>query len=212
MSIKGLYTICDASSCRGTSLPALAEQLLCGGATILQLRVKGRDEPARRQRRVAAKAIMNLKTRFRFLFIVNDDPLLARDLGADGVHVGEDDTPIAHCRRLLGPHKLIGYSSHQLEEAQAAQTAGADYVAFGAIFPSPTKGPGHPVQGLSRLQALTAQLRIPNVAIGGINQENVADVLAAGADAVAMISALNRAPNAISATRQMVNRIQQFRS
>lgn len=207
MSIKGLYAICDASGGQRRSLPDLAAQLLCGGASILQLRVKGSDEAARRYRAETACRIMQLKSRFRFQFIINDDPVLARDIGADGVHIGADDTPITHCRRLLGPSMLIGYSAHDPDEALAAEAGGADYVAFGAIFPSPTKGPGHPVQGLAKLRALTARLRVPSVAIGGINHGNVVQVLHAGADAVAMISALNQAANVVSATRQMRNQI-----
>ncbi len=201
--VRGLYAICDNSLCPDRPMVELAEQLLLGGAPTLQLRIKGRDLESKARRRRAAEQILALKRRFAFNFIINDDPQLVRDLGADGVHVGADDSPVDHCRRLLGPRKLIGYSSHSLAEAYAAEQAGANYVAFGAIFPTATKGPDHPVQGLDKLKELARTLSVPVVAIGGITLENAAELIEAGASAIAMISALTLAPNVVTATRQM---------
>ncbi len=197
--IRGLYALCDNVR--------LAEELLIGGAPILQLRIKGCDPDNLRRRSTIARAITDLKKRYEFTFLINDDLLLARELGAAGVHVGADDPPVAHCRRVLGPSRLIGYSAHSLTEAYAAEQAGADYVAFGAIFPSPSKGPDHPVQGPDKLKELVRTVNVPIVAIGGINQDNVQDVLSTGAAAVAMISALSWATNVPGATRAMLNRM-----
>ncbi len=202
--IHGLYALCDNSLCPHRPLPWLAEQLLLGGASIIQLRAKGRDATTTQQRRQAARTITQLKQRFTFCWIINDDPYLARELGADGVHIGQDDPSIQECRRLLGPSKLIGYSAHSLAEAIAADQAGADYVALGAIFPSPTKGPDHPVQGLATLKKVCSAITAPVVAIGGITHHNIQDIFSHGAAAAAMISALTTAPNVICATRQML--------
>lgn len=207
-SIQGLYAVCDNSPCPDRPLTDLAEELLLGGASTLQLRIKGPDELSRERRRAAAGHIAQLKGKFPFCFIINDDLELARDLAADGVHVGADDPGIAECRRYLGSSKIIGYSAHSLKEAREAEQAGADYVSFGAIFPSPTKGPDHPVQGLKRLRHVVETLTVPLVAIGGITEDNIQDVMKTGCAAAAMISALVAAPNVITATRMMLHSIQ----
>lgn len=205
--LSGLYALCDNTPCPDRSHASLAFDLLCGGAQILQLRMKNKTARGRRE---VAQYIMKLKQKFHFSFIVNDDPELVRDLGADGVHVGSDDLEVSACRRFLGPLKYIGYSAHSLREAREAEAAGADYVAFGAIFPSPSKGPGHPVQGIRNLKKVVSSLQVPVVAIGGITHENVPSVLKTGVTAVAMISALAAAPNVTSATQQMVQIMREF--
>ena len=199
--IRDLYAICDNSLCPERSLEYLATELVQGGADVLQLRVKGQDDFTRQRREAAAHFIMRLKAEYSFCFIINDDPALVLHLGADGVHVGADDPSVDACRRLLGPSKIIGYSAHAIDEAKAAAQSGADYVAFGAIFPSQTKGPEHPVQGLRRLRRLVRQISVPVVAIGGLNADNVASACASGARAVAMIQALTAAPNIQIAAR-----------
>ena len=159
---------------------------------MIQLRDKMRAGSPERAERFAetARRIQALKAKYDFLWIVNDDLQTALEIGADGVHVGKDDPPVRECRKILGPGKIVGYSSHALEEALDAERSGADYVAFGAIFPTPTKGPGHPVQGLEKLREVVRSLRVPVVAIGGIDRSNVDSVLATGVASVAMISAL----------------------
>ncbi|HEX5035557.1 MAG TPA: thiamine phosphate synthase [bacterium] len=194
-SISGLYAIVDSGVTPSADLAALAEDYLKGGAAVIQLRDKRRADSAERSRmfRETAGRIQSLKSRYDFLWIVNDDLQTALEIGADGVHVGKDDPPVGECRKILGPGKIVGYSSHAFEEAVEAERLGADYVAFGAIFPTPTKGPGHPVQGVERLREVVACLKVPVVAIGGINRDNVKDVLATGVHSVAMISALANA-------------------
>ncbi len=203
MTIEGLYAIVDRSHSlkkNEDNLASLAEDYLKGGVTILQLRDKERHRDPK-QFFKTAQAIQSLKKKYSFLFIVNDEPAIAREIGADGVHVGADDPSIASCRKTLGENAVIGYSAHSLIEAKRAEAEGADYVAFGAIYPTPTKGPGHPVQGLSRLCDMVSTLRVPVVAIGGIGRNNVADVWATGVASVAMISALAKAADRVAEVR-----------
>ncbi len=190
--VRGLYAIVDATFSRGVSLSVLAHEYAVAGAGIIQLRDKERNasQESRDNFREAAFRIAALRRERPFLFIVNDDPDVALAVGADGVHVGKGDARIEDCRRLLGPGRLVGYSSHSLEEALEASRRGADYVAFGAIFPTALKGPGHPIQGIDKLKNVVKALRVPVVAIGGIGRDNVKEALATGVASVAMISAL----------------------
>lgn len=201
--IRGIYAIVDSIVTPHEDLAALAEDYLKGGVSAIQLRDKRREESPERARifRETARQIQALKERYSFVWIVNDDLKVAQEIGADGVHVGKDDPSLEECRRILGPDKIIGYSSHDPDEAVDAERRGADYVAFGAIFPTPTKGPGHPVQGLEKLRQVVQAVRIPVVAIGGINRSNIKDVLAAGVHSVAMISALAKSGDRIEEAR-----------
>jgi len=148
---------------------------------------------------------MGFKKQYPFTFIVNDFVEIALEVGADGVHVGQDDLPIEEVRKKVGNKMLIGYSSHSLEEALKAQKRGADYVAFGAIFPTKTKAPGHPVQGLEKLGQVVKKLSIPVVAIGGINKNNFRQVKETGVAAIAMISALTESKNIAAETQFFVS-------
>lgn len=201
-AIAGLYAIIDPQF-----LPArwtvahYARALLAGGCDIVQLRVKANDPAAREQRHRWARALVALKSEYDFCCIINDDAECARDVGADGVHIGQDDGTIARIRTVVGSQRLIGYSSHALEEAQQAAAAGADYVALGAIFPTATKGPGHPVQGCEQLRAVVHAVSCPLVAIGGITRANVAAVWATGVSSVAMITGLSFADDPTAEVR-----------
>ncbi len=199
---QGLYTLCDTTFSPQYSHLQLARMLLAGGAPILQLRMKGEDDLSRV--RSIATEILQLKTLYSFKFILNDYVDLAAELAVDGVHVGENDLPVPEVRKRVGK-KLIGYSSHSLAEAQKAQEEGADYIALGAIFPTKTKGAGHPVQGLDLLREFVRQIDVPKVAIGGIGRENFRSVLETGVDAIAMITALTQAPDVTEATRFFVS-------
>lgn len=202
-TLRGIYAIIDPSVVTDLSPENLALDYLRGGISILQLRDKRRSEStlARRRFRETALKIAALKKEFSFLFIVNDDIEVAKEVGADGVHVGVDDAALEVCRTVLGKEKIIGYSSHSLEEALEAEKRGADYVAFGAIYPSPTKGPGHPVQGVNRLKEVVSCLKVPVVAIGGIGRNNIKEVLSTGVSMVAMISALAKARDRVQESR-----------
>ncbi len=206
--INGLYTICDVSFSPQYSYQELARLFLLGGASILQLRMKGEKDLGKVKE--AAGAILQEKKKFSFTFLINDFVEVARELPVDGVHLGKDDLPLEKARALLGQEKIIGYSSHSLKEAREAERLGADYVAFGAIFPTRTKGPGHPVQGTEKLREVVQALKVPVVAIGGITRENVDAVLGTGVASFAMITALTQAPDVSEATRWFVERFERF--
>lgn len=204
-SVHGLYAIVDPQFGGGRDTIILARELLAGGCRLLQLRVK---DPAHRYE--LARAFVALKREYDFCCIINDDVALARELRADGVHVGTEDMTVAEARTILGPTAIIGYSAATtgLAGALAAQAAGATYIAFGAIFPTNTKGPGHPVQGLPRLQELVRAVATPIVAIGGITRDNVTEVWQTGVSAVAMIKTLSLAPDPRAEASWFVQKLQ----
>ncbi len=207
MGLSGLYAIADHSWNPTASLDQLVSQYLAGGARIVQLRMKrtSSDEVL-----AVARGIMKLKEHHAFTFIVNDHVDVAAATGADGVHLGEGDMSIHEARSRVRGGTLVGHSSHSLDEALAAAHAGADYIAFGAIFPSPTKGHGHPIQGIEALARTVDAVDVPVVAIGGINRTNIDEVMRTGASAVAVISALCQAPSIVDETRWFVNKLCQF--
>lgn len=201
--LHGLYAILDVSSLRGESVVTVAEDYLEGGLSILQLRDKGRLESTETRKKFleTARALQHLKSQKNFLLLINDDLETARKVGADGIHVGRDDPSLEECRKKLGPEKIIGYSAHSLEEALDAEKRGADYVAFGAIFPTKNKGAGHPIQGLEKLRVVVQAVTIPVVAIGGIGRNNLQSVIGTGVAMVAMISALSETNNRVTTAR-----------
>lgn len=204
--LQGLYTIADNQFRPDKSHLQLAEAFLRGGAKVIQLRMKKQTlSPFFIEQ--CAEEIMKLKQRYVFTFIVNDFVDVALEVEADGVHVGANDMPLQEVRRKVGSKMLIGYSSHSLKEALTASTAGADYVAFGAIFPTKTKGPGHPVQSLEKLRKVVETLKVPVVAIGGIGRENFKQVLETGVASIAMITALTEAPDIATATQYFVSHL-----
>lgn len=203
-SIKGLYAIADHKWNPLSDISELVYRYLQGGSKVVQLRMK---DCAPEEVYAAANRIAEYKDCFDFVFIVNDYIDVARKVGADGVHVGKNDMPMAQVRKALGDKFLIGYSSHSFEEALKAQEEGANYVALGAIFPTATKRPGYPILGVEELKKVTGALKVPVVAIGGIKRGNVADVFSAGASAAAMITALTNADDIVSETRWFVEKI-----
>jgi thiamine-phosphate pyrophosphorylase len=170
-----------------------------GGASVLQYRSKTGD---REQRRREALALSEVCRAFQVPFIVNDDAELARAVSASGIHLGRDDLALAEARRILGEDCVIGVSCYNsLARARAAQAAGADYVAFGSFFPSPTK-PDAVRADIDLLRHARGQLHIPMVAIGGITVENADTLLAAGADALAVIHGVFGQPDVQAAAAQ----------
>ncbi len=165
-----------------------AEAALRGGARILQYRDKGDPREEAVRRRQQAGALCELCAQYDALFVVNDDPVLARAVGAPALHVGAEDASLPCLRAQFGSSLCIGVSCYgSLERAREAVRAGADYVAFGAFFASPSK-PQAPCIDVAVLRAARAELNIPLVAIGGITEDNGGTLIAAGADALAVIS------------------------
>jgi len=166
----------------------LADALDAGDVACLQLRLKDVDDDTIRR---AADVLRPVAQSRGVAFLMNDRPDLARETGCDGVHVGQEDAPYAEARRLLGPDKTVGvtcYASRHL--AMEAAEAGADYVAFGGFFPSPTKG-GRKFHGdIEILRWWSELMEVPSCAIGGITPENCGPLVAAGADFLAVISAV----------------------
>ena len=178
---KGLYAITDGPR---PDLAAAAEAALRGGAAVLQYRDKSDDA---QRRRCEADALLAACRRRGVPLIINDDIELAAATGADGVHLGELDASVAAARARLGPQAIIGVSCYDdLGRARAAAAAGADYLAFGAFFASPTKPRAR--RATPNLLRAAKPLGLPLVAIGGITPENAATLIAAGADLVAVIS------------------------
>lgn len=165
----------------------VAEQALQGGAPMIQLRDKGGDL---RYLYEEAAAIQHLCRKYGALFIVNDRLDLALAVEADGVHLGQEDLPPRRVRPLLRPGMILGISTHSVEEAQEAEAAGADYIGFGPVFPTGTKTGIRPVVGLDGIRKVRAAIQVPVLAIGGITLERVPGVMDAGADGVAVISAI----------------------
>lgn len=189
--LRGLYAITPDEFDTG-ELVRKVRQALAGGARMVQYRNKLADAMLRRKQLAALLALCRASG---VALIVNDDADLAVSLGADGLHLGREDLDIAAARTRLGRGKLLGASCYdRLDLAVRASSAGADYVAFGSIFPSATK-PGATRAPLSLLREARARLTCPIVAIGGITIENARAVIEAGADAVAVISALFDAPD-----------------
>jgi len=179
---------------------ALARILLEAGARIMQLRLK---DIGSRDFLAAARAIAAACHEHGALLIVNDRADIAKLAGADGVHVGQEDLPLEAARQIAGPDKLVGVSTHTVEQARAAEAGGADYIGFGAIYPGGLKNVKN-AQGLERLRAVRAAVKIPIVAIGGISEETVKEVLAAGADAAAIITDVVRAPDIAAKVRAIL--------
>lgn len=187
-----LYAIADPLGQPGLSYTELAQQMCAGGAKLLQLRVK--EHPTRDFLTIAHQ-VRRICRYAECLLIINDRADVALAVDADGVHLGQDDLPVGAARRMLGSGKVLGVSTHDPEQACAAAREGADYIGFGPLFGTQTKETGYTARGLEQLQEIRRLVRIPIVAIGGITLERAPLVLTAGADAVAMISEIVRAPD-----------------
>lgn len=198
----GLYAITPETADTGRLLTQV-EAALLGGVASVQYRDKS-DDVARRHEQVSE--LVTLCRRFGVPLIVNDDLRLADLCDADGVHLGRDDGSLREARIILGRGKFIGASCYQsLDLALAAQAAGADYVAFGSFFASPTK-PAAPRASLDLLREAALVIHVPLIAIGGITLANAPQLLDAGADSLAVLSALFAAPD----TRVAANALNQL--
>ena len=181
-----LYAVTDRAWLGGRTLAEQVSDAIDGGVTIVQLREKSmpRDELVAEAREI--RALCHSRG---IPFIINDDAELARLVGADGVHVGLDDLDIAAAREIIGDKGIIGASAHSVEEARAAERAGADYLGVGAVFGSSTKTNARPL-ALETLRAITAAVSIPVVAIGGVTRANLPRLADSGIAGAALVSAI----------------------
>ena len=196
-----LYAILDLGYVAEPDRVATTLKLIAGGADVLQLRAKGRDIGEIRD---VAKEIFPICRATGVPFIINDYPELAAELDTDGVHIGQDDGPLAAAREIIGSGKIIGRSTHSLAQARAALDEGFDYIGFGPLFPTPTKL-GRPGIGLADISVMQSDVgsKIPAFCIGGIKRANLPEVIAAGARRVVIVSDLLAADDVESATREV---------
>jgi thiamine-phosphate pyrophosphorylase len=197
-----LYAIIDAGTHGADACVDTARAVLAAGGRLIQLRMK--DTPPR-DVLAAAAALRTSTATAGATLIINDRVDVALASNADGVHLGAEDLPIETARRLLGPDAVIGRSTHSLDEARAAAAAGADYIGFGPMYPTTTKIVAGGPQGIDRLRAVRAEVAVPIVAIGGIDEARAPAVRAAGADAVAMIGELARATDVEATVRRILS-------
>jgi thiamine-phosphate pyrophosphorylase len=199
-----LYAVIDPMHTNGRSSLAVAAELLAAGVRLIQIRDK---KASSGELYSNAQQLVECVHRVGGTFIINDRADVARAMDADGVHVGQDDLPVESARSLLGPDKLIGYSTHVLDQVREADLTSADYIAFGPIFPTTSKENPDAVVGLEGLREARKATRKPLVAIGGITLENARAVIEAGADSVAVIRALVGVPDIRKSAEEFLLRI-----
>lgn len=203
-----LYAITDRALSKGRSQEEVIRSAILGGADVIQLRD---NEASARAMYQEALTLRDLTRTMNIPFIINNRVDVAMAVNADGVHIGQDDLPASAARRLLGPDKIIGFSTHSIEEARAALDEQIDYLGIGPIFPTETKKTHAPV-GVSLISQVKVFARVPIVAIGGIKEENISQVFRAGADIAAVISAVVSAEDVEASTRNLKAKIMSIAS
>ncbi len=205
----GLYLVSDRPLAHGRPLQAVIAAAVAGGCTIVQLREK---EASTREFLRLGCAVKSLLASGCVPLIINDRIDVALACGADGVHLGQDDMPCTEARRLLGDRVIVGVSVSTVAEARRAEADGADYLGVGPIFATPTKTDTPTPTGLAGLAAIRRATQLPLVGIGGIKATNAADVIAAGADGVAVVSAIMSDEDPERAARDLLAAVRAARS
>lgn len=196
-----LYAVTDSSWLReGETLTEVVREVLKHGATFLQLREKNVEQDTLEKQ---ARELKTLCEAYRVPFVVNDSVEVAMRCNADGVHVGQSDIQGRDIRQMIGPDKILGISAATVEEAVAAEKAGANYIGVGAVFDTSTKKHAR-TMSLERLRAITKGVKIPVVAIGGIHKGNIGQLCGSGVDGVAVVSAIFAAQDPGKATAQLL--------
>ncbi|MCH5268779.1 MAG: thiamine phosphate synthase [Lachnospiraceae bacterium] len=195
-----VYAITDRYWLQGRRLADQVEDVLKNGATFLQLREK---EFSHEEMVVEAKEIKEIAAKYHVPFVINDDIYAAKEIDADGVHIGQSDMAYEEARKILGPNKIIGLSAGNLEEALQAEKLGADYIGVGAVFHTDTKEDTTSLT-FDELREITSTVSIPVVAIGGISADNLMQLKGTGIDGISVISAIFGQPDPGEATRNLV--------
>lgn len=195
-----LYLVVDEAFYRGCDLIADLETVLRQGVDLLQWRQKSGSD---RHSLARARQLAGLCRKYQTPFVVNDRPDIAMLVQADALHLGQDDLPLAEARRLVGDRIPVGRSTHSLDQALAAAKEGADYLGFGPIFTTPSKVNPDPVVGIEGLREVLSLIRQPVVAIGGLDESNLAAVSATGVAAVAVIRAILQSEEPAAATAEL---------
>lgn len=194
-----LYAVTDRAWTGRQTLPEQIEDALKGGVTLVQLREKGLDEAAFMEEAVQIKALCR---RYNVPLIINDNVAVALKSGADGVHVGLEDAPVAEIRKCARADFIIGATAKTVEQAKAAEAAGADYLGVGAVFPSPTKRNAVRIT-TGQLKEICSSVSIPAVAIGGISLQNMRELAGGGMAGIAVVSAIFAAPDICGAAADL---------
>lgn len=200
-----LYLVTDRSQTQGRDLLWVLERALDGGLKAIQLREK---DLGGKELFLVTEAARKLTQRYHACLLINDRIDVALAVDADGVQLGKASIPIETARKLLGPQKMIGASTHSLEEAQEAQQNGADFILFGPVYFTPSKASYGAPQGLAALQKIVEKISLPVYAIGGINRENIEEVKGSAIRGVALISAVMSASDPTAATREILRLLQ----
>jgi len=204
-----LCFVADSEAAAGRDILRLIAEAVEGGATIIQLR--GKKWTTREFLDLGLKASRLLSSK-KIPLIINDRVDIALACKADGVHLGQDDMPLPYAREALGKDRIIGISVVTPAEAEAAQKGGADYIGAGPVFSTLSKRDLGPLLGLDGLQAIRQRVIIPILAIGGISTSNISDVISAGADGVAVISAIASAANPTRAATELIGIIEKLKN
>lgn len=198
-----LYAVTDRHWLNGRTLAECVEQAVDGGATFVQLREKDLDEDSFLNE---ARALKKVCQERGVPFVVNDNVMIAKEVGADGVHVGQSDMACLEARRLLGPDAIIGVSACTVEQALLAESQGADYLGVGAVFETGSKADAESVS-FETLKAICSAVKIPVVAIGGISAGNVHELKGSGIAGVSVISAIFANDDIVAATKILAGKV-----
>ena len=210
MTDARLYGILDAGYVPESKMESVAQELLDGGVGVLQLRAKGYEEAeVLRLLKEVTPHLLSMCQKAKVPLIINDFARVAAEIGANGVHIGQDDGSLEEARAIVGDSMIVGRSTHSVQQALDARDEGFDYIGFGPLFPTPTKK-GRPGIGMENIALVQKEVgeRIPVFCIGGIKPENLPEVLDAGARRVVIVSSLLQASDITEATRSVVDTLQ----
>lgn len=199
-----LYVILDREILKSKPADRFAARIACGGARMIQLRDKKSGKSAILKEALRLRCL--LKNKRNIIFIVNDYLEIAKIADSDGIHLGQYDTSVKTARKILGPGKIIGISCHSLKQAFKAQKAGADYISIGPVFPTPLKAEKKSL-GLGLFKKISRKIKVPCFAIGGINENNIREVLNAGAKSIAVCRAACAAKNPKIAVQNLLKQL-----